>query len=65
MTFHPPSGVVLVNIKGGVEIEAGGATHYVNAVSAGSNWLECKWHAAKRLWGDNGLAKGYCWVQRQ
>lgn len=34
LVFHPPAGVSLdQRSKGGVEIEGGGATHYVNALA--------------------------------
>ncbi|MCA1458076.1 hypothetical protein I6F35_33625 [Bradyrhizobium sp. BRP22] len=63
LDYYPPAGKSFVDVKAGVEIEGGGATHYVNAVSAGAGWLRCKWHARKKIGGDNGLAKGYCWVR--
>lgn len=63
IVFHPPAGIKLDDrAKGGIEIEGGGATHYVNAVSGGVSFLECKWHAATRPHGDNGFTKGYCWI---
>lgn len=62
--YYPPAGVRLVDVKGEVELEGGGATHYVKAVSGGQSFLKCKWHARKKCRGDNGLAKGYCWIQR-
>jgi hypothetical protein len=63
LIFHPPAGVALDERgKGGIEIEGSGATHYVNALGADKSWLVCKWHAAARPRGDNGLAKGYCWI---
>ncbi|GLR91324.1 hypothetical protein GCM10007857_80410 [Bradyrhizobium iriomotense] len=61
--FKPPVGVTLDDgKKGGVELEAGGAEHYVTALGAGPSWLKCKWFARKKPGGDNGLAKGYCWA---
>jgi hypothetical protein len=51
-----------LDLKKGVEIEGGGATHYVIALGAGASWLKCKWYAAGKCGGDNGLSKGYCWA---
>jgi hypothetical protein len=62
LVFHPPSGTALDEpTKNATEIEGGGATHYVNALGAGPSWLKCKWYARSEL-GDNGLAKGYCYI---
>jgi len=61
--FASPPGVALDEARiTGVEVDGEGATHYVRALAAGPGSLKCKWLAQARPGGDNGLAKGYCWI---
>ena len=61
--FAPPAGIALDDARiTGVEVDGDGADHYVRAVAAGPGLLKCKWLAQARRAGDNGLAKGYCWI---
>lgn len=65
LVFTPPPNVTFDSSGGhfgGTEIEGSGSTHYVNALGAGPSWLKCKWYAAPKCFGDNGLAKGFCWI---
>jgi hypothetical protein len=63
LTFTSPRGITFApSRKGDVETEGGGAKHWVHALGAGPHWLKCEWYAQKKVGGDNGVAKGYCWV---
>ncbi|ARO29623.1 hypothetical protein NXC14_CH01644 [Rhizobium sp. NXC14] len=54
-----PTGVTFTNPTRGVEVETGGAEHDVHVFLAGSQNFECEWYARKKLFADNGSAKGY------
>jgi hypothetical protein len=61
--FAPPAGTTLNDAHTtGVEVDGDGADHYVRALSAGANFLKCKWLAKARPGGANGFTKGYCWI---
>ncbi|MBB3313101.1 hypothetical protein FHT78_004889 [Rhizobium sp. BK196] len=62
LVYDAPAGVSFTNPARGVEVEAGGAEHHVHVFLTGSQNFECEWFAKKKLFGDNGLAKGYCYV---
>ena len=60
--YKAPAGVTFVRPGGATEVEAGGAKHWIEIRNISASEFTCEYYVSKKLGGDNGLEKGFCYI---